>query len=36
MKHEKLIKNEGFIKDNLQNEVTKRKEKLEEYLSFFK
>ena len=33
-KHEELIKNEGDIKDNLQNEVTKAKEKLQEYLSF--
>ena len=33
-KHEELIKEEKDIKDNLQNEVTKTKEKLEEYLSF--
>ena len=33
-KHEELIKKETDIKDNLQNEVTKTKEKLEEYLSF--
>jgi len=33
-KHEELIKKEKDIKDNLQNEVTKTKEKLEEYLSF--
>ena len=33
-KHEELIKKEKDIKDNLQIEVTKTKEKLEEYLSF--
>ena len=33
-KHEELIKKEKEIKDNLQNEVTKTKEKLEEHLSF--
>ena len=33
-KHEELIKKEKEIKDNLQSEVTKIKEKLEEYLSF--
>ena len=33
-KHEELIKKEKDIKDNLQSEVTKTKEKLEEYLSF--
>ena len=32
-KHEELIKNEKDIKENLQTEVTKTKEKLEEYLS---
>jgi len=32
-KHEELIKKEKDIKDNLQIEVTKTKEKLEEYLS---
>ena len=32
-KHDELIKNEKDIKDNLQAEVTKTKEKLEEYLS---
>ena len=32
-KHEELIKEEEDIKDNLQIEVTKTKEKLEEYLS---
>lgn len=31
--HEKLIKEENDLKDNLQNEVTKVKEKLEKYLS---
>jgi len=33
-KHEELIKKEKEIKDNLQIEVTKTKEKFEEYLSF--
>ena len=33
-KHEELIKEEKDMKDNLQIEVTKTKEKLEEYLSF--
>ena len=33
-KHEELIKKEKDIKDNLQIEVTKTKEKLEDYLSF--
>ena len=33
-KHEELIKKEKEIKDNLQVEVTKTKEKLEDYLSF--
>ena len=33
-KYEELIEKEKDIKDNLQNEVTKTKEKLEEYLSF--
>ena len=33
LKHEKLIKVEKEIKDKLDNEVTKIKEKLEEYLS---
>ena len=33
LKHEKLIKEEKEIKDRLDNEVTKIKEKLEEYLS---
>ena len=33
-KHEELIKKEKEIKENLQIEVTKTKEKLEEYLSF--
>jgi len=33
-KHEELIKKEKEIKDNLQIEVTKTKEKLEVYLSF--
>ena len=33
-KHEDLIKKEKDIKDNLQNEVAKTKEKLEEYLLF--
>ena len=32
-RHEELIKEEKDIKDNLQIEVTKTKEKLEEYLS---
>ena len=32
-KHEKLIKEENDIKENLQNEVTKAKEKLENYFS---
>ena len=34
IKHEELIKNENFIKDNLQNEVEETKGKLKEYLSF--
>ena len=33
LKHEKLIKEEKEIKDKLDNEVTKIKSKLEEYLS---
>ena len=33
LKHEKLIKEEKEIKDKLENEVTKIKSKLEEYLS---
>ena len=32
-KHEKLILEEQNLKDQLQNEVTKIKEKLEEHLS---
>ena len=34
IKHEELIKNESFIKDNLQNEIAETKGKLKEYLSF--
>jgi hypothetical protein len=33
IKHEQLIKEENDLKENLQNEVTKIKEKLENYLS---
>ena len=33
LKHEKLIKEENDLKENLQNEVTKVKEKLEKYWS---
>jgi len=34
IKHEELIKKEKEIKDNLQSEVTRTKETLEEHLSF--
>ena len=33
IKHEKLIKEENDLRENLQNEVTKVKEKLENFLS---
>ena len=34
-RHEELIKKEKEMKDNLQNEVTKTKEKLEESIYHF-